>query len=166
MSQIFVRMVTMCRQSYRTGYNLGMSGIRWQRGAAVLALVGMVGITGCYDWIPIKPTEIPKLVADAEYLEQPDGTRVRFDEQADGLKVRWRDETRKFWAPRVNIQGGVLAISGDNAPPVQIPVDEIVDVRAGRLNVIETAGAISICGAVVALLALLLARDKLYFRGS
>jgi len=146
-----------------------MPGIRWQRGAAVLALVGIfgcVGMTGCYDWIAIKPTEIPKLVGEVEDLEQPDGTRVHFQEQPEALKVRWRDEARKFWAPRASIEGGVLAISGDNTPPVQIPMDQIVDVRAGRLNVIETAGAISICGAVIALLALLVARPSLYFRGS
>jgi hypothetical protein len=149
-----------------------MPGIRWRRGASVLALVGIlggvgsVGLTGCYDWIPIKPTEIPKLVGEVEDLEQPDGTRVHFEEQPEALKVRWRDEARKFWAPRASIGGGVLAISGDNTPPVEIPMDQIVDVRAGRLNVIETAGAISICGAVIALLALLVARPSLYFRGT
>jgi hypothetical protein len=126
----------------------------WKHTVAVLALAGLAG---CYDWVPIRPTQLPNAGAGQRDLEQPDGTSVHIDRPAAVVTVDSVDgEQRRFWAPRARVDGRVLTISGDNAPPTQIALDQIAGAEAGTLNRAHTTGAVVICALALGFAALFL----------
>jgi hypothetical protein len=159
MSQIFVRMVTEGCQSYlglmvRGGLVVGTLGVTmghmarvgWVRAAAVVALVGCAS---CYDWVAIKPADIPRFAAGSHEVERPNGRHVRFDGDV-AVKVHTSQGTLTYWNPQANIENGALAISGDRAPPAEIPLTAIDRAVAGQLNTVETIATIVVCLAAAA----------------
>jgi hypothetical protein len=119
----------------------------WNRGPGVLA--GLLAVVaGCYDWVTVRPTELPKLSAGASEVERVDGSRVHVEGPVIA-KVLSSFDAKKFYAPRARIEGPMLTISGDDAPPTEFPLDEIREVRVGQLNVIDTTASAIVLGAVV-----------------
>ena len=118
--------------------------MRWLRAAGMVALVGL---TSCYDWVAIKPTEIPRFAA-AHEVDGPDGL-VRFEGKV-AVKVHTPMEgTLTYWNPRAKVEDGWLVISGESAPPAEIPLGAIDRAKAGQLNAAETVATIvvSLAGA-------------------
>jgi hypothetical protein len=107
----------------------------WIRGVAVVALVGCAS---CYDWVAIKPAEIPRFTAGPHELDRPDGSRVRFEGEI-AVKVHTWEGTRTYWNPKATIEDRFLVISGDSAPPAEIPLTTIDRAKAGQLSTLETA---------------------------
>jgi hypothetical protein len=111
-----------------------MARVGWVRGAAVVALVGCAS---CYDWVAIKPADIPRFIGERE-LQRPDGSRVRFDGEV-AVKVHTSRGTATYWNPQASIDDRILVISGDSAPPAEIPLTTIDRAKAGQLSTLETA---------------------------
>jgi hypothetical protein len=124
-----------------------MAWLGWVRAAGVVALVGG---TGCYQWVAIKPADIPGFTAGPPHeVERPDGSRVRFDGEV-AVKVHTPNGTLTYWNPQANIEDGALAISGDSAPPAEIPLTAIDRAKVGQLSTLETAATIVISLAAAA----------------
>jgi hypothetical protein len=122
----------------------------WHGVVAFIALIALFGGTGCYDWVAIKPADIPRFTAGQHELERPDGSHVQFDGQV-AVKVHTADGTLTYWNPKASIEDGILAISGDTAPAAEIRLGAIDRAKAGQLNTIDTIATIvvSLAGAAV-----------------
>jgi len=119
-----------------------------------LAIVALCGVTGCYDWFPVRPTELPKLNAGARELEKIDGSRFEVKRPVTANVVTpWG--ARKYHQPISRIEAGTLSIVGDDVPPAEFPLDQISSVRVGQLNAIDTAASVLVLGVVVVGTALL-----------
>ena len=118
----------------------------WNRGAPVLVVLVAAG---CYDWVPVRPTELPKLSAGARELERADGGRFEV-RRAVTAKITTPWGATKFAQPQAGIEGGKLRISGGDVPPTEIPLDQITSVRVGQLNAIDTTASVVVLGALIA----------------
>jgi hypothetical protein len=121
----------------RLGWN---SGVVW---AATLA-----ALAGCYEWAPVRPTELPKLSAGARALETADGGRFEVRHPVTA-KVVTPFGAAKFAQPRAEIVGGLLTIEGDDGATAHIPLDQISSVRVGQLSVVDTTASIVVLGAAI-----------------
>ena len=116
---------------------------------------------GCYEWAPVRPTELPKLSAGARELETADGGRFEVRRRVTA-KVSTSFGAAKFAQPRADIADGMLTIEGDDGAVGHIPLDQISDVRVGQLSVIDTTASIVVLAAAVtaSLLLFLVVRDQ------
>src|SRR4029077_7345793 len=76
-------------------------------------------------------------------VERPDGRRVRFDGEV-AVKVHTPNGTLTYWNPQASVEDETLAISGDSAPPAEIPLTAIDRAKVGQLSTLETALTIGI----------------------
>jgi hypothetical protein len=123
-----------------------MVRLGWNRCAALV--VALVTLAGCYEWAPVRPTELPKLNTGARELETADGGRFEVRRPVTA-KVITPWGARKFAQPRAVIAGETLTIEGDNRPATQIPLDQITGVRVGQLSVIDTVASILVLGGAI-----------------
>ncbi len=124
----------------------------WARAAGTMALVGLMS---CYDWVAIRPTEIPRFAAEPHEVEGPDGSQTRFDGKVTVKVHTAQGGTLTYWDPRAKIEDGWLAISGEGAPPAEIPLTAIDRAKAGQLNAAETVATIVVSLAAAATLIVL-----------
>jgi hypothetical protein len=108
---------------------------------------------GCYDWISVKPTELPKLnggfsmpIAHTETttvvavsvadVEQPDGRVTQI--QGGGFDIRLLYKTGKeslFKHPIVTqVEGDSLVVGSSSQPKTQIPLADISEAKVSQLN--------------------------------
>ena len=133
-----------------------MSWSGWnERAGAVIVLVGLAG-SGCFDWVSVRPTELPKLNVGPTVLEKVDGSRFVVDRPVTADVVT-PVGVQKFHHPMSRIDGDILTITGDEVPESHIPLDQISSVRVGQLNVIDTVTSILVLAGVVVGTVLLLA---------
>ena len=147
-SQILVRIVTVkpnptpiCRPILGGG---GMVRLGWNRG---VGLAAALALAGCYEWAPVRPTELPKLSAGARELETADGGRFEVRRPVTA-KVITPLGAAKFAQPRAEIAAGMLTIEGDDGA-AHIPLDQITSVRVGQLSVVDTTASIVVLGAAL-----------------
>ena len=117
----------------------------WNRGAVLVA--ALVALAGCYEWAPVRPTELLKLNAGARELETADGGRFEVRRPVTA-KVVTPLGAQKFAQPRADIADGMLTIEGDYGT-AHIPLDQITSVRVGQLSVIDTTASVVVLGAVI-----------------
>jgi hypothetical protein len=110
--------------------------------------VALAALAGCYEWAPIRPTELPKLSAGARALETADGGRFEVRRPVTAKVITPLGAT-KFAQPRAEIAAGVLTIEGDDGA-AHIPLDQITSVRVGQLSVVDTTASMVVLGAAVA----------------
>jgi hypothetical protein len=125
-----------------------MARVGWVRAVAVVAVIALLGCTSCYEWVAIKPADIPRFTGERE-LERPDGSRVRFDGKV-AVKVHTSNGTLTYWNPKANIDDMILSISGDSAPPSEIPLTAIDRAKVGQLDGVTTVATIVVSLAVAA----------------
>jgi hypothetical protein len=123
-----------------------MVRLGWNRRVGLLA--ALVALAGCYEWAPVRPTELPKLSAGARELETADGGRFEVRHPVTAKVVTPFGAT-KFAHPRADIAGGMLTIEGDDGRPAHIPLDQITGVRVGQLSVVDTTASIVVLGAAI-----------------
>jgi hypothetical protein len=112
------------------------------RGVALLAGWAIL-LSGCYYWIPIKPTEAPKLTAGARYVERTNGNLYEFVSSAD-VRVTTARQRITFSEPRARIANGLLVIESASHPPATFVFDEVAAVEASQLDKADTAVALLI----------------------
>jgi hypothetical protein len=122
-----------------------MVRLGWNRGIGLA--VALAALAGCYEWAPIRPTELPKLSAGARALETADGGRFEV-RRAVTAKVITPFGATKFAQPRAEIAGGMLTIEGDDGA-AHIPLDQITSVRVGQLSVVDTTASVVVLGAAI-----------------
>jgi hypothetical protein len=81
--------------------------------------VALMSLTGCYQWVAVKPSKLPKTAAEV-------------------VEIDTKEDEMTFWRPRATIEVGDLIISGDNLPPTAIPLDQITEARVGRRTLLDT----------------------------
>jgi len=123
-----------------------MVRLGWNRSIALLVALG--ALAGCYEWAPVRPTELPKLSAGARQLETADGGRFEVRRRVTA-KVITSFGAAKFAQPRADIADGMLTIEGEDGAVGHIPLDQISDVRVGQLSVIDTTASLVVLGAAV-----------------
>ena len=121
----------------------------------MVVLLGLAG-TGCYDWVWVRPTELPKLNVGPTVLEKVDGSRFVVERPVTADVVT-PVGVQKFHHPASRIDGDILTITGDDVPESHIPLDQISSVRVGQLNVIDTVTSILVLAGVVVGTVLLIA---------
>ena len=125
-----------------------MVRLGWNRSVGLLVALAALAPAGCYEWAPVRPTELPKLSAGARQLETVDGGRFEVRRRVTA-KVITSFGAAKFAQPRADIADGMLTIEGDDGAVGHIPLDQISDVRVGQLSVIDTTASIVVLGAAV-----------------
>jgi hypothetical protein len=123
-----------------------MVRLGWEKGAALLTV--LVAASGCYEWAPVRPTELPKLSAGARELERADGGRFEVRRPVTA-KITTPWGAKKFAQPRAGIENGTLVIQGDEGDVAQIPLDQIKGAQVGQLSVVDTTASIVVLGIVV-----------------
>jgi hypothetical protein len=123
-----------------------MVRLGWNRSGGLLVV--LAALAGCYEWAPVRPTELPKLSAGARQLETADGGRFDVHRRVTA-KVITPFGAAKFAQPRADIVDGMLTIEGDDGAAAHIPVDQITGVRVGQLSVIDTTASIVVLGAAI-----------------
>ncbi len=118
----------------------------WNRGVGFAA--ALAAVAGCYEWAPVRPTELPKLSAGARELETADGGRFAVRRPVTA-KVITPFGAAKFAQPRAEIAAGMLTIEGDDGAAAHIPLDQITGVRVGQLSVVDTTASIIVLGAAI-----------------
>jgi hypothetical protein len=103
--------------------------------------VALIACCGCHVWIPIKPTEVPKLTGGDRTVEQPDGTRFRFAGSAD-LRVTTHNGTTTYWEPQARREGDRLLVVSASHPPASISLSEITVAEASQLDPVNTTAAV------------------------
>jgi len=111
-------------------------------------LAALVVVAGCYDWAPVRPTELPKLSAGARELERADGGRFEVRHVVTA-KVDTPYGAVKFKQPLAVVEDGTLAIADATGAEARIPLEQIKGVQVGQINVGDTVFAIVGAGAVV-----------------
>jgi hypothetical protein len=66
--------------------------------ASSVLLALLLALAGCHRWVPIKPTELPRLSRTAGWTQQPDGTTVELVEPFD-VSVATRSGWQAFKHP-------------------------------------------------------------------
>jgi len=123
-----------------------MVRLGWNRSLGLLT--ALAALAGCYEWAPVRPTELPKLSAGARQLETTDGGRFDVHRRVTA-KVVTSFGAAKFAQPRAAIEDDMLTIEGEDGAVGHIPLDQISDVRVGQLSVIDTTASIVVLGAAV-----------------
>jgi len=126
-----------------------MVRLGWNRGVRLVVALAAVVSSGCYEWAPVRPTELPKLNEGARVLETADGGRFEVRRRVTA-KVVSPFGSAKFTQPRTEIADGMLTIEGEDGAVGHIPVDQITSVRVGQLSVIDTTASLIVLGAAIA----------------
>jgi hypothetical protein len=119
----------------------------------LLLVATAMSSVGCYDWISVKPTELPKLnggfsapiarTADTTVIavsvadvEQPDGKMTQI--AGGGFDIRLLYKTGKetlFKHPIVTeLQGDSLIVGSSSQPKTQIPLADVSEAKVSQLN--------------------------------
>ena len=139
-----------------------------------LTLAVTIATSGCYSWVDVKPTELPKLnnaggvssgfmgeVQEVHKVEQPDGKiaeiRGRYDVRLTGNNGTELDFDHPVVA---TLAGNDLTLQAENRAPTRLPLTDIRSAEVsqshpetGWLVVMSVAGAICI-GSLIALYAI------------
>ena len=119
---------------------------------ALFALVFAMHSTGCYEWIDIRPSELPKLQPPPESsaeaharnatLERPDGSLLEIGRNAD-VRVTARGFEREFESPvHAEQVGDDLSIRAGNSGKMTVPIRDLRRVEVAKLDVSSTVVAI------------------------
>ena len=126
------------------------------KGILVLAL--SLQSTGCYEWVAVRPSELPKLDHDGAQseaernvrnarLERPDGSLVEVNRSAD-VRLTTSSDTLEFVAPVVaRIQKDDLWIRAGNAGNTKLPLSDVESAEVAKFDGGMTA--VAIVGGVV-----------------
>jgi len=128
-------------------------------------LSALLSLSGCYEWVAIKPTEVPRAAAGERDLEQPDGRHAQLGGTAGVVEVVTPRYGATFWTPRATIEDEALTISSGDEPPAAIPLSQITDARAGRLQPVETVASILVGLAAAGLFYVIVRSDAFHFPG-
>ena len=94
---------------------------------AVVFLMLMLHLTGCYNWQPVT-------VTPRQLFEEGQPGRIRVV-QADGVELELRD-------PRVEADSLVARLTGNRTGDVSFALSDITVVEAPGLHAVRTAGAV------------------------
>ena len=124
----------------------------------ILVLAFSLQFTGCYEWVAIRPSELPKLDHDGAQseaersvrnarLERPDGSLVEVNRSAD-VRLTTASESLELEAPVVaRIQKDDLWIRAGNAGNTKFLLSDVKSAEVAKFDGGMTA--VAIVGAVV-----------------
>ena len=122
-------------------------------GTLLCALLVFGQSVGCYEWIEVRPADLPKLnEAEASEesqrargparLERPDGSLLEVGRNAD-VRVTTEEESYEFTSPVVaRIADENLWIKAGNTGKTILPLSDVTSAEVAKLNGGLTAGAI------------------------
>lgn len=138
------------------------------RGTIGVVVAGAIAVAGCYSWVPIKATELPKLngastipVASMSltpppspgvtpagamvitkdsvaHVERPDGSLVEIKGQFDAQIDTPSGSTLFEYPVRSAVQDSSLLVQGANRAPTTIPLQQVTRVQVSQLNTEQT----------------------------
>jgi type IV pilus biogenesis protein CpaD/CtpE len=126
-------------------------------GGVLVAVV--TALAGCHSWVPIRPTELPKLNETATPVSEPDGTVVEILEPFDA-RVTTRSGAAVGFKHRVtsSLENRMLVVQGSNRGRTAFPLQDVRSVDVSQPNVGgTTAAAAVLCGVGVILIGVLVA---------
>lgn len=139
---------------YGTLEGTNMSEVRirpWRALATILAIAS----TGCYRWVSIKPTELPKLngsyvratgrvstprgsvvtyEATVAHIERPDGTLVEVTGPYDAEITTTQGAAIYEHPVNSSVDGSNLAVQGANRRLTEFPLRDVTEVKVSQYN--------------------------------
>jgi len=124
------------------------------RVAVSMSLAVLTTMAGCHSWVPIRPTELPKLNGTSAQVQQPDGTPVDVVEPFDASVTMRSLLPLQFNHPvRSTVEGKDLVVQGANRGRTAFPLQEVTSVEVSQPDPVKTAVLASVfVGAAIGLL--------------
>ena len=125
---------------------------------ASMSLAVLATIAGCHSWVPIMPTELPRLNGTSAQVRQPDGTPVDVVEPFDVRVALPSSLPLQFDHPvESTVEGKVLVVQGANRGRTAFPLQDVTHVEVSQPDATKTAVLASVfVGAAIGLLIRLL----------
>lgn len=118
---------------------------------ACCLLAGSLTQVGCYDWVEIRPTELPRVTeASVQIVEDSDGQPVQVRGGCD-VRVTNSGGATTYSAPvRSRLAQGSLVVEGPGRLPQSYPLQEPTRVELSQLDAGDTRVAL-VVGVLAAL---------------